>query len=265
MNNQTSHLLNRRKKLLDIQQSLQNYLQKNPNDNQQIRISRSHGYPQYYLVSSNTAPNGTYIKKKNLSIASKILQTDYYLELLDNINQELSSIDNFLKHCPATPYENIYSSLDVAKQKLVKPIIDTDEVFLKKWINEHPDYLNTYPFPGNCFTNDNREVRSKSEILIANALIKYSVPFRYECKLIANNRNYYPDFTCLNMRTRKTWIWDHAGLLSSPQYAADLCERVDVYEKYGYYFGDGLISTFECHDNSINTKTIDYYINRYLL
>lgn len=263
--NTTTLLLNRKKALLGVKQDIESYLRRHPKSEQQIRISISHGHPQYYLITPYTPTNGTYIKKKNLSIASKILQTNYYHELLISINKELQIIDSCITINSIPPYEDIYLKLSSSKRELITPIIDTDEVFLRKWEAQHPEYLNPYPFPGNCFTDTNHEVRSKSEILIANALIKYEIPFRYECKITFKNRNYYPDFTCLNLRTKKTWIWEHAGLLSNSQYASDFCERADMYETLGYHWGDGLIATFECHDNGVNTKCIDSYINRYLL
>ncbi len=187
------------------------------------------------------------------------------MELLNSIDKELLAINHFEKEYPKIQFEDIYSTLYYERKKLVIPIIESDDTFLDKWILAHPDYQNSYEFTDDTYTVNGDPVRSKSEKNIADALIKYNVPFRYECNMKYKGRNHYPDFTCLNRRTRKTWIWDHAGLITSYRYATDFCERSEMYEFYGYHYGNGLIVTFECEEKKLNTKTVDSFIERYLL
>lgn len=265
MNNSISTQLSIRKTYLyEVRRRVEDFFQ-NHQPKGRIRVSHCRNHPQYYLVSSNGSKNGKYLKKNELSIASEIVQADYYSDVLDSINQELHAITCFEKTYSLEKFEDIYAHLHDDRKKLINPVIDTDDIFLQKWLESHPDYLNTYKFPGEFFTIHDAEVRSKTEKNIADALIRYGVPFRYECEMKFNGRLYYPDFTCLNIRTRQTWIWDHSGLLTKYRYAADFCERAEMYEKLGYYWGDGLIVTVESDEKALNTKTIDSLIKRYLL
>lgn len=257
-------ILLRNKELIHEKKKIESLL-KNHKEKRSIRINHNRGYIEYYLVTPENFPNGKYIRKKNLSIASSVLQADYYKEILKKINEELHTLSYFISHYPSTSYEDVYSTLCHEKQQLVTPIIDTDEVFLSKWLDEHPEYLNSFKFPNDLFTRNNNPIRSKSEKIIADALISYGIPFRYECEIIYKGQHHYPDFTCLNQRTRQTWIWDHSGLLTKSSYASDFCERAEMYEALGYHWGNGLIVTVESDEKRINTKTVDALIKRYLL
>lgn len=73
--------------LLKVKEQIESFINDNHSHNK-IRINSNKGYTEYYLISPNTPPNGKYIKKNNLSIASDILQTDYYQNLLTSINQD---------------------------------------------------------------------------------------------------------------------------------------------------------------------------------
>lgn len=264
INNLKESILFRESELLKVKAQAEAYIMQHPNKDR-IRININRGYIEYYLISPHSSPNGKYLKKNDLSIASNILQIDYLIDLINNVNQELVAINLFKKNYPNLCYEDLYNTLSVAKQKLVIPINETNDIFLAKWMDSHPDYLNTYPFSGEQYTILGNPVRSKSEKNIADALIRYNVPFKYECEMMYKGRKHYPDFTCLNQRTRRTWIWDHSGLITNYRYATDFCERNEMYENLGYYYGDGLIVTFECEEKNLSSKTIDATIKRYLL
>ena len=50
------------------------------------------------------------------------------------------------------------------------------------------------------YSNSGVRVRSKSELIIANMLEKYGIPYRYEYPLLLNGNDLVrPDFLCLNI------------------------------------------------------------------
>lgn len=63
-------------------------------------------------------------------------------------------------------------------------------------------------------------VRSKSEVIIANALYTNKIPFSYEKPLLLPNtdRPIYPDFTISSPRQGKTIYWEHLGLADNEKY-----------------------------------------------
>jgi hypothetical protein len=63
-------------------------------------------------------------------------------------------------------------------------------------------------------------VRSKSEVIIADALAAAGVPFDYERAFPGHDGTIrLPDFTIEDAATGQTYIWEHLGLLANPQYA----------------------------------------------
>ncbi|MBA2677565.1 MAG: hypothetical protein H0U76_04105 [Ktedonobacteraceae bacterium] len=60
-------------------------------------------------------------------------------------------------------------------------------------------------------------VRSKSEVIIANMLTLYGIPFTYETRLEADDGTFrVPDFTLF--RGEKTYYWEHLGMLENESY-----------------------------------------------
>jgi len=61
-------------------------------------------------------------------------------------------------------------------------------------------------------------VRSKSEVIIANALAAKGVDYAYERPLTLEGVTKYPDFTIEDMESGRTIYWEHCGMLHVPSY-----------------------------------------------
>ena len=69
-------------------------------------------------------------------------------------------------------------------------------------------------------TSNGTLVRSKSEVIIADALSAAGVEFAYEREFRGHDGSLrLPDFTIEDAATGETYIWEHLGMLSNPQYA----------------------------------------------
>ena len=109
-------------------------------------------------------------------------------------------------------------------------------------------------------------MRSKTEILIANALNKFGIPYHYECPLYLEGYGIvHPDFTALNIRLRKLYYWEHNGMMDDPDYLENALYRITMYEKNDIYPGDKLIITHETSTRPINSKSIEAMIQKFLL
>ena len=63
------------------------------------------------------------------------------------------------------------------------------------------------------YSNNGVRVRSKSELIIANLLEQYDVPYKYEMPLsLDENGIVRPDFIALNVRLRSEYVWEHLGM-----------------------------------------------------
>ena len=99
-------------------------------------------------------------------------------------------------------------------------------------------------------------VRSKSEVIIANALFYQGIEFTYEQDFtLKNGKKLSPDFTihCYNGRIL---IWEHLGLLSNKSYLKKWNYKKYEYERNGFIEGDNLLVTIDEDDGSIDSESV---------
>ena len=110
-------------------------------------------------------------------------------------------------------------------------------------------------------------MRSKSEVIIGNALEARNIPYLPEFPVLLTGYGYvFPDFYILNVRLRKVIIWEHHGLLDESDYRENnFLRKNELYLANGYMPGDNLIQTFESRKHPLGTKTINTIINKYLV
>ncbi len=78
-------------------------------------------------------------------------------------------------------------------------------------------------------------VRSKSEVIVANELLRHRVSYEYEDKLYSVDGSEWklPDFTI--QYEGDTWYWEHLGRLRDPEYLEQWERKKKWYEKNGYF------------------------------
>ena len=151
-------------------------------------------------------------------------------------------------------------------EKRLHPKNDAGVDVIQKWLS--------IPYQGKSFddhtpelyTTKGERVRSKSEIIIADSLMRADVPYRYECPLVLKGYGkVYPDFTVLNVKLRKELYWEHLGMMDDSEYVEHALQKIATYEQNGIFPGDNLILTYETKQNPVNQKIITLMIQRYLL
>ena len=229
-----------------------------------LRVCQSRNKIQYYKRTNPKDFSGTYINESNMKIAYELAQKDYNQKILKSIEKELKAISKYKEAYPDKTAEQIYESLHPARQKLIIPIRETDEELITRW--EEVEYTGKefYYDSSEHYTAKGERVRAKSEVIIADALHRAGIPYRYEYPLYLRGLEYFnPDFTILNVKKRKEIIWEHFGLMDNPEYAETFVHKINCYEKNGYHLGDTLICTFETRKNPLNHKTIKEIIQRH--
>ncbi len=221
---------------------------------------------QIYIREKGNRSKGIYLANQKMIKAEQIATYDYLKKIIEKIDNELILIDSMLKKCDSCSVEDYYSSLNYSRQKLIVPIRLTDEQYVESWLNE-PYEGSSVPFGDTEFyTGKEERVRSKSEILIANALAKHNVPYKYEYPVFTEELGViHPDFTALNVKKRKQLYWEHLGKMDDESYVRDNTYRINVYEKNGMFLGDDLIITWETGKMPLDVKLVDQLIRHYLL
>lgn len=228
-----------------------------------IQISNVRNKPQFYF---NNNGKRIYANEKDKKLVQKLCQKDYDQRILNKAKKELKELEKLCKNYDDKTYESVYPNLHPVRQSLITPIWLPDNEYIKQW--EAVKYT-PKGFDSNdpeYYTDKGERVRSKSEILIANALKKHHIPYRFEYPYQFDPYGpvKHPDFTVLNIRERKEYIWEHMGKMDDEGYRDYALNRIIDFEKHGIFPGDRLILTHETLSNPLNSKIIEKTILHYL-
>ena len=228
-------------------------------------INKNRGRAEYYYKTEPMDTHGKYIRKKS-KLPRVLAQKDYDKKVLQAASKEKEFIEKVLKTCPETIPEEIFPAMDPFRQDLVTPILLPDDRFVDEWQNQEYERKGFSMDLPEFYSDKGERMRSKSEVLIANELRKRGVPYHYEKPIILDTDVvWHPDFTILNVETRKEYIWEHLGMMDDPGYMDDVIARVNVYAKNGYLPGDKLILTMESRKRPINQKLVAQMIDHFCL
>lgn len=255
-----------------------NNLQKSPEG--KLRVDKRGGSLRYYHVTEPGKPNGKYMpvafgERKIRTLARRLSQKCYDLAVVEELQREADEISRFVTCYNPQRLSQIFDEMNEGVRRFAVPLQMSDEQYVERWL--------AVPYVGRAFSpNDpvlmtlrGERLRSKSEIIIAEVLTQMAIPYRYEFPLkmsvgrtdgqLKKAATFYPDFTCLNIRTRQEFIWEHFGLMDDASYARNAMEKLDVYESNGIYFGDRLIFTKEFSDKPLDVNQVQRLAEKFLL
>ena len=230
-----------------------------------LKIVRHKNGWQYYYKEKENDEKYHYICKGNRTLAEKLAQQKYDQKVLLLARKEKELIDQLDKFYKNNSLDSLYSNLPPQRQDLINPIEKPIDKYIKEWLNlsfEKNGFQENMP---EYYTNKGEQMRSKSEVLIANMLEKYGLPYHYEKPLlIKGGGKIYPDFTILEMQTRREIYWEHFGMLDDAEYLDKEIKKLNYYEQNGYILGERLIITYETVASPLNMKVIEKKIQALL-
>lgn len=103
-------------------------------------------------------------------------------------------------------------------------------------------------------------VRSKSEVIIADALFHNGLNYQYEPELILSGKVKRPDFKIVDADTGEVWYWEHCGMMSDIRYAKRWHDKEAFYAKNGIERGKNLIVTEERAGEGLDSYKINELI-----
>lgn len=244
-----------------------------------IRISQNGGHPEYYLVTERGSLRGKYLPHSQKTLARQLVQKDYDARLIKLLQKEITALQNYMKQTSnGRAIPELYDSLCPARRSLITPAILTNEQYAARWQD--------VSWTGRPFASDapyictarGERVRSKSEVIIADTLFRHNIPYRYEFPITLKRSNsadirrdfgssitLYPDFLCLNTRTRTEFYWEHFGLMDSTEYSNNAAGKLRLYTENGILAGRNLIITMETQTEPPSIKALEKLIEEFLL
>lgn len=227
-----------------------------------IMVAHNHGTPQFYCISKAGGKRRRYLSKKQPELIRALAQKRLLENALPDLKAEITCTERLVQH-----YARVASKPPCFPPELLShttPLTLPDEEYARLWQavvhkKKQPDEHSTY------ITACGEQVRSKSEILIADALHRAGVPYHYECELkLPGLGKVHPDFLCLNSRTRRTYWWEHLGRMDDEQYLKNALIRIQAYIQAGIFPGEDLILTAETAEMQLDTRIVQQLIEHYL-
>lgn len=217
---------------------------------------------RYYLRENSKDKFGTYLDKSRSADKQKFARKKYLKELLKNIDVEVSKLEKIQKIQVTDSIINTYKSLNPGIKRFVEPIDVDDETYKDMWLQKHYVGLGFDEKDKTSFYSDKGErMRSKSEVLIANALNKANVAYKYECPVTRKNGELlYPDFTILDTKRRRNVYWEHLGKMDDMSYVSRNLWKLEEYKGINIQIGINLFLTHESSMNPLGTKEINNII-----
>ena len=244
-----------------------------------IRISQNGGHPEYYLVTERGSLRGKYLPHSQKTLARQLVQKDYDARLIKLLQKEITALQNYMKQTSnGRAIPELYDSLCPARRSLITPAILTNEQYAARWQDiswKGRPFASDAPY---ICTARGERVRSKSEVIIADTLFRYNIPYRYEFPITLKRSNsddirrdfgssitLYPDFLCLNTRARTEFYWEHFGLMDSTEYSYNAAAKLRLYTENGILAGRNLIITMETQTEPPSIKALEKLIEEFLL
>ena len=258
--------------LEEVLKTKQFAVKKNPSG--LVRIVRRGNSLLFYKRSSPSDAQGTYMPRSQEKLARALIQNDYDKKTIPAIEAEIKELKDFLKTYKEKCSDTVYKKLPSTRREVVTPITLDDEAYAAAWLKVEYRRKKFAEDAPQLFTDNNEQVRSKSEVIIANALKAAGVPYRYEFPLLLDRNpevevdtdfcHLHPDFYCLNLRTRQEFAWEHFGMMDDPDYAARAAEKLELYAENGFFPGKNLIITMETSAKPLSSKFLKSLIKTYL-
>lgn len=238
-----------------------------------LRLSRRKNQVQWFHVTKGTTVHGKYIPVNEIGRAKALAQKEYDQKALPELKKWRFLIDSFLNRFRLQNLENLYACMHEGRQKLVTPVYESDETYIAQWLAGVYEGKKIEDDVPEIMTLRGERVRSKSEAMIADTLYRLKIPYKYECPLAIrhkkgtsrNTMTVYPDFTCLNVRLRQEFVWEHFGMMDDADYSSQVAWKVTCFEGNGYFLGKNLIVSMESSEIPLDATRIEKIAMQYLL
>ncbi len=217
-----------------------------------------------WLISNGSSR--TYVSLKKRQFIEELALRKYDSFIIEENRRKVQLIDSFIakyEKCQDKALQML--SENSCYKELLQDLVTTPSERMKQWARA--DYPKSSKNPEHlihkCIAN--HYVRSKSEVIIANALLLNKIPYRYECQLLLGENEFYPDFTICHPRTETIIYWEHFGLMDHRQYRKKVADKIVTYGDYDIYPSMNLITTYETAACPINSEKVERVIREYFL
>lgn len=206
----------------------------------------------------------TYIPKSNRQLAEQLAERKYLTQLREDAIHEQRAIQMYLRHHKEEETKRFLKA-ESGYSELLKPAFQSKSRQIKEWEKGPYEKGKLHPEKLIFETGFGIRVRSKSELMIADVLQKYKIPFHYEEVLKVDGVQVCPDFTIRHPKTGKYFYWEHFGMMDEKEYAKRAGAKMQLYLTNGYLLSVNLIVTSETREQPLTSQALDRVVRHYFL
>ena len=230
-----------------------------------IKINKHNKTYQYYLKTPDTSRH-KYVHVNEKPLIQKIVQKQYDEKMLGWMNNARKNLNRCAGSLEALDILDIYNSMGNGRKELTVPVAMTNEMYTDFWMKKYEDCKNQKYGTGPFQTIRGEFVRSKSEKILADTFNSLNIPYQYEPEIkLKNDMVFHPDFVLLNIKQRRTILWEHLGMISDADYAIKSLSKIRIYESNDILLGRDLIITAESAEKPISTQEIEAKLKAFVL
>ena len=133
------------------------------------------------------------------------------------------------------------------------------------WSEDYEKQQSFYADDLTSVAGDGTLMRSRGEVIIAEKLRQYSIPYRYEAPIGIPDIPYIPDFTIRRPKDGRLFYWEHFGDVNDRDYMKRNQQKLSKYGEYGIVPWRNLIITYDTDDGGVNTPLIEGMIQAWLI
>ena len=219
---------------------------------------------RYYFCELPGLHSGKYLKKSDEPLIRALAQKEYEQKVLSAATAELKKLQDLCEFFRHSSMESVDQLIHENKKSKINPFFFSDEEYAQRWQSLEFE-KSDFEADDDLISDRGEKMRSKSEVLIANALSRHGIPYHYEKPLMLDGKKIFPDFTVLNLENRSEYIWEHFGLMSNQNYVENALYKMTRYMANGILPGKNFIFSLESESVKFGTRQIEKIISGYLL
>ncbi|MBQ0166508.1 MAG: hypothetical protein KBT02_05305 [Treponema sp.] len=217
---------------------------------------RIHGGRYYHALNGKRR----YLRKSDFELTKALAQKAYDRVVAARIKAELALLTPLIALNENYPISSLWTHLKPARKVLVEPVTLSDAAYAEKWSAVKYNRKSFKNGDQILKTTGGLRMRSKSELLIAGLLDECGIPFRYEYPLTVattgGNKQFHPDFYCLEPETRTEFVWEHLGLMDDGNYRIRNEEKLELFSFSGTFLDRPLLITFEEKERPLDPEKV---------
>ncbi len=268
-----NEMYERREKLADQMKDLQEKLIRLPAED--LHVQKDRGNTRWALSGKDEKGKyyRRYLSKTQREEAVIYAAATLYRAKLSDIELEYKAVSRFLQVFDRA-YRGISAVYITHEEKLLEnegllellmPYLSENQKAITKWKKEpYEGNSNYHPEQLLYQVSDNLFVRSKSELMIAEELIRLGIPFRYEERIGKGWGSILCDFTLLDPKSLQVKYYEHFGMMDKEEYVKAAVQKINNYASRGIYLGQDLIVTSETQKHPLTKEQICRTLRCYL-